>query len=317
MDVQAWLGTLSWTHNERSELVRRWRDTGRFQPVRAPDREAAGRILEDCRRQGVEVLPAPGLPASLYALHDPPAVLFLRGDPGVLTAPRRVAVIGARSGSGRGRRVAESLGVALAEAGAVVVSGLAEGVDGASHEGCLRAGGRPLGVLGTGVDRVYPGHHGPLHREVAGRGILVSEYPPGAGPRRHRFLARNRILAGLAEALVVVEAGARSGTLSTTDFALQLGREVLAVPGPVDDPVCEGTNRLLREGATLIRGAADLLDSLGLSHPEIAEAPGPRSPEEIARARGWSLTATLARITEWELEGRATRAGGGRWIVRD
>jgi len=313
MDVLSWLGTLSWPHTERSALVREWRESGRFSPPRAPDREAARRVAAACRDGGVRVLVPPEHPASLRALHDPPAVLFVAGDPDALHAPRRVAVIGARSGSERGRRVAETMGAALSEAGVAVVSGLAEGVDGASHRGCLRGPGRPVGVLGTGVDSVYPAHHGRLHREVAERGCLVSEYPPGAGPRRHRFLARNRLIAGLAEALVVVEAGARSGTLSTTDFALQLGREVLVVPGPVDDPVCEGTNRLLRDGATLVRGAADLLDSLGLVASPVVEPGRPLTPDEIARERGWSLATTLARITEWELEGRAHRVPGGRW----
>ena len=173
-------------------------------------------------------------PPLLAAIHDPPEQLYLRGsgDTGLLRAPA-VAVVGARACSAYGRSVTRSLTRELAGAGLVVVSGMARGIDGEAHRGALEAGGRTIAVLGCGVDRDYPAAHAELARRICEHGLVVSEYEPGIEPAPWRFPARNRIIAGLCRATVVVEARERSGALITADFALEEGREVLAVPGEI------------------------------------------------------------------------------------
>lgn len=262
-----------------------------------------------------------GYPRDCLHLADPPAALFARGEVALLSHPHAVAVVGTRRGTERGRLTSERIGAGLARAGAPVVSGLAYGVDGAAHRGCLHASGRPIGVLGTGLDVVYPSGHLTLQEEVASAGCLITEYPPGTPPRRFQFLARNRLIAALGRALVVVEAGLDSGALSTVDFALQMGREVLAVPGPVDCPHAAGCLRLLREGATLVRDAIDVLDTLHLD-PALAgvQAPlgldgTPRTAGEIADRLGWTLPRTLAALTELELQGQVRRTAAGRYVA--
>jgi DNA processing protein len=209
---------------------------------------------------------------------DPPALLFLRGDLGLLDAGAVVAVVGTRRCSTIGRQVAFELGAELSEHGVVVVSGLASGVDGAAHRGVLAAGGRPLGVVGTGLDVVYPAVNRDLWRGVAEHGLLVSEAPPGTKPERWRFPARNRLLAALAQAVVIVESHDQGGSLHTVTEALDRGREVFAVPGAVTNPAAAGTNRLLVEGCPPARSAADVLDALALGFSSAdADVPTPRS----------------------------------------
>ncbi len=206
--------------------------------------------LDEARARGIHATTwsRPGYPAGLRHLSDPPPVLFLRGDRRLLDRPG-VTVVGARRATGSGRDVAERLGAALAGAGIVVTSGLALGVDGAAHRGALGAGGPTLAVLGTGADVAYPAAHRALFTEIARSGLLVSEFLPGTRAAPHHFPRRNRILAALASTVVVVEAGARSGALITVDHALDLGRDVWAVPGPIDRRTCAGSNRLLVDGA--------------------------------------------------------------------
>jgi DNA processing protein len=174
-----------------------------------------------------------GYPPLLSELHDPPARLFLRGGLPDLLARPAVAIVGARSCSSYGAQVAQELARDLATAGVVVVSGLARGIDGEAHRGALAGGGVTVAVLGCGIDRDYPRSHAELARRIAEDGLVVSEYPPGVEPAPWRFPARNRIIAGLAHATVVVEARERSGALITADFALELGRDVFAVPGEI------------------------------------------------------------------------------------
>ena len=175
-----------------------------------------------------------GFPPLLRAIHDPPQGLFVRGaGESALLARPAVAIVGARACSAYGAEVARMLGRELAAAGLVVVSGLARGVDGAAHRGALEAGGTTVAVLGCGIDRDYPAAHAGLAREICGSGLVVSEYAPGVEPAPWRFPARNRIIAGLAQATVVVEARERSGALITADLALEEGREVLACPGEI------------------------------------------------------------------------------------
>jgi len=188
-------------------------------------------------------------PDAMRRLADPPPVLFLRGRADLLGRPQAVTVVGARRATGRARDVAERLGARLARAGVTVVSGLALGVDGAAHVGALGAHGDTIAVLGTGADVAYPRAHRRLFERIAATGLLVSEFMPGTRAAPHHFPRRNRLLAAISSIVVVVEAGRRSGSLITVDHALDLGRDVWAVPGPIDASVCEGSNRLLVDGA--------------------------------------------------------------------
>ena len=206
----------------------------------------------------------PGFPEGLKHLHHPPPLLFLRGDPSLLYAPA-VAVVGSRKASEYGRGMARSMGQGLARAGVAVVSGLALGIDGAAHRGALAAGGGTIAVLGCGPDLVYPPSHGRLFRDIVERGLVVSEFLPGEEPLPHHFPRRNRLIAGLSEAVVVVEAARKSGALITVEHALENGRDVFAVPGTVGRPQSEGVHALIRDGAGLVTNAHDVLLGTGLA----------------------------------------------------
>ncbi|HXH89177.1 MAG TPA: DNA-processing protein DprA [Gaiellaceae bacterium] len=257
-------------------------------------------------------------PPLLGAIHDPPPGLFLRGgaDIELLRRPS-VALVGARACSSYGRQVARRLGRELAAAGLVVVSGLARGVDGEAHRGALEAGGSTVAVLGCGIDRDYPAAHRSLAAEIAATGLIVSEYAPGIEPAPWRFPARNRIVAGLCAATLVVEARERSGALITCDLALEEGREVFAVPGEITSALSSGSNALLRLGATPCTGAADVLESFGLerpSEPELALSPlaaavlervraAPATADELARGTSLGAGELAAVLTDLELGG--------------
>ena len=234
----------------------------------------------------------PAFPPLLGAIHDPPPALFLRGSaPEELLHRPAVAVVGARSCSSYGRSVARSLGRDLAAAGLVVVSGMARGIDGEAHRGALEAG-VTVAVLGCGIDRDYPAAHRELARRVCERGLVLSEYEPGVEPAPWRFPARNRIIAGLCHATVVVEARERSGALITADFAVEEGREVLAVPGEITSSLSAGTNALLRLGATPVTCAADVLEAFGIepAAPDPLEL-GEAATTLLGRLRDQALTA--------------------------
>ena len=265
------------------------------------------------------------LPPLLRAIHDPPAELHLRGavDPCLLTGPA-VAVVGARACSSYGRQVARALGRDLAAAGVVVVSGLARGIDGEAHRGALEANGATVAVLGCGIDRDYPPAHADLARRIVESGLLVSEYPPGVEPAPWRFPARNRIIAGLSVATVIVEARERSGALITADFALEEGREVFAVPGEIVSALSRGTNGLLKVGATPMTETADVLSALGLEAPAspppklgdaaaqllLALRQGAASADELVGATGLEAGAIAAALAELELAGLAAEGDG-------
>ena len=206
----------------------------------------------------------PSYPSLLRTISDPPQDLYVRGaGPLELLEQPCVAIVGARVCSSYGSYVAYLLAKELAAAGIVVVSGLARGIDAAAHRGALDAGGRTVAVLGCGIDRDYPpAHAGLAHRIVSEGGLIVSEYPPGTEPAPWRFPARNRIIAGLSAATIVVEARERSGALITADFALEEGRKVFAVPGEITIATSVGPNNLLKNGAGLVTGAKDVLDWL-------------------------------------------------------
>jgi DNA processing protein len=265
----------------------------------------------------VTVLHKPELPPLLRAIHDPPARLFLRGegDPELLAQPA-VAIVGARACSPYGAQIARMLGRELAAAGVLVVSGLARGVDGEAHRGALETDGHTVAVLGCGIDRDYPAAHAALARSITERSLLVSEYEPGVEPAPWRFPARNRVIAGLCAATIVVEARERSGALITADFALEEGREVFAVPGEITSALSAGTNALLRLGATPLTSSADVLESFGIesqerqaaSHPLLALLPA--SADALVRASGLTTGEVIAALAELELAGLAAEGEG-------
>jgi DNA processing protein len=264
-------------------------------------------------------------PPSLLDLADPPAVLYVRGrDLRSLRSP--VAVVGSRQCSALGREVAVDIGRGLAAVGACVVSGAARGIDTGAHRGALDAAGTTAAVLGSGIDVLYPPGSRRLLEEIELAGAIVSEYPPGVRAEPFRFPARNRIVAGLARALVVVEGAGRSGSMISVDHALDLGREVFAVPGPVTSPLSEVPLALIREGAGMIRGAEDLLEDLGFDErPPSAGRPtelprdelrvyeglmGPSLPDAVARAANVSIPDAVAVLTRLELRGLVRNVGG-------
>jgi DNA processing protein len=262
-------------------------------------------------------------PPLLEQLYDAPRRIFLRGEaPAELLARPAVAVVGARSCSAYGAEVGRMLGRELAAAGVLVVSGLARGIDGEAHRGALAAGGPTVGVLGCGIDRDYPRSHAGLARRIVDTGLIVSEYPPGVEPAPWRFPARNRLIAGLCLATVVVEARERSGALITADFALELGRDVFAVPGEITAARSAGTNNLLRQGAAPLLAVDDVLGAIGVERaapaptavsPAAAQllellADSPRGADELARACGRTSAEVAAVLVELELAGLV--AGG-------
>jgi DNA processing protein len=207
-----------------------------------------------------------GYPAALLDLRSPPRVLWAIGDLAVLRPPV-VAIVGTRTATPYGVRAAHEIAGALARAGACIVSGMARGIDGTAHLAALAARGRTVAVLGTGVDIAYPAGHRPLHARLRREGLLLSEELPGAHAGKGSFPRRNRLIAALASVTIVVEAGSRSGALNTAGQALELGRTVAAVPGPIDAPQSAGSNGLLRDGATVIADVADALQLSGLTPP--------------------------------------------------
>jgi len=287
----------------------------------------AARFAAELERQGLRFVGRSddGFPRLLREIHDPPPGLFLRGGGALdVLAGTAVAIVGARACSSYGGAVARMLGRELAAAGAVVVSGLARGVDAEAHRGALEARGTTVGVLGCGIDRDYPAAHAELARRIAEAGLVVSEYAPGVEPAPWRFPARNRIIAGLARATVVVEAREASGALITADFALEEGREVFAVPGEITSALSAGTNSLLRLGATPLTTAADVLESLGIEPPEApppelgADAAavlellrdGPASADALTRGSGLAAGAVGAALVELELAGLVAEGAG-------
>ncbi len=297
-------------------------------------------LRDALRENGVTVLPmtSPRYPQALLELTDPPPLIFLKGDLGLLDG-RAVAIVGSRRATVVGRRAAETLAGLLGGAGVTVVSGMALGIDGAAHRGALGAGGATVAVLGSGFGVSYPRAHKALSHEIAGKGLLVSEFLPDEPALPHHFPKRNRIIAALSQAVIVVEAGKKSGALITVDHGLDLGRDVLALPGSVENPQAEGTNALLREGARVIPDPVQILDELtGLGwtfdpadlHPAGSTSPSedvpadlrriwtvlddtPKSAEEVARAAVIRLPDALAGLSALELGGWALQRPGLRF----
>jgi DNA processing protein len=276
----------------------------------APTTDAAPRI--ESWEKGSE-----GYPSELLDLDSPPDPLYAIGKISALGKPR-VAIVGTRNSTAYGERTARSLTRALVRAGVSVISGMARGIDAAAHRTAIEEGGNTVAVLGTGIDVPYPVGHRQLHRSIAEHGLVLSENPPGATAHAGAFPKRNRIIAALAPVTIVVEAGFKSGALNTASQALELGRVVAAVPGPIDSEQSRGSNQLLRDGAVMIASVEDALALLGVSIPK--ERPLPILPENekrvwealdgcclepdaVAASSGLSTPECLAAITSLEIMG--------------
>ena len=247
------------------------------------DCSGADRILADCQRLDLDLLTIQdaGYPNRLRNIYDPPCLLYVRGRLPAFDDEASIAVVGTRDCTPYGVSCAEKLGYGLAAGGAVVVSGLARGVDSAALRGALRAGGTVTAGLGNGLDVVYPPENQYLYEDVAAAGALISEYPPGTPPEAKHFPVRNRIMSGLCLGTLVVEAPARSGALITAGTALEQGRDVFAVPGPIDAPASVGCNRLIRDGAGLVTDAWDILGEYEPRFPDKLRREGARETPAV------------------------------------
>lgn len=302
-------------------------------------RRAAETALADARRLGIRDIGwgTDNYPALLGAIPDPPVVLWTRGAIPCTGLPA-VAIIGSRAASPAALEIARGLAAGLARHGIPVVSGLARGCDGQAHQGALDGGGPTIAVMGSGADVIYPAEHRALADAVLATGAIVSEFAPGTPPLPHHFPLRNRIISGLSRAVVVVEAGEKSGSLITAACALEQGREVMVVPGPVLSGRNRGAHALLRDGATLVESADDILQNLAGLLPARAatvnpgsagDAPAPSDPDpvrdaldpddardldELVEETGLTAAHILVRLTELELAGQARRHAGGRFV---
>jgi DNA processing protein len=317
-----------------------------------------GRGVREMARRALDRAPALGIdavgwddrayPPALWAIPDPPPLIWISGERQALVPPA-VALVGSRAGSSYALSVAEHLAEGLAGRGLVVVSGMARGVDSAAHRGALRGGGQTVAVLGSGLDVIYPPEHQGLAREIRGSGALLSELPPGTPPHPRFFPLRNRIISGLVRAVVVIEAGQKSGSLITARCALEQGRDVLAVPGNILTGRNVGGHALLKDGAKLVETADDVVEEIGfvgVSSTALAEGHGPSatsaasqkgvgrpsshdpvlaalaagepsSLDEIAERSGLDAARLLPRLFTLELGGRVQRVGGGRFVRLD
>jgi len=290
--------------------------------------------------EGMDVIPLTSrrYPCRLKELTDPPPVLFLRGDESLLSRPA-VAIVGSRRATGVGRRAAETMARALAGAGVTVVSGMALGIDGASHRGALEGPGSTVAVLGSGLRVIYPASHRPLFLDISRRGLLLTEFLPSEKALPHHFPKRNRIIAALVSAVIVVEAAERSGALITVDHALDLGRDVFAIPGSVENPQAVGSNALLKEGARVLPRPEAVVEEMqesgllfelrdsGVSSspssgagvpPELVKVwetltTEPMEAQEVAELTELPLAQALAGLSSLELGGWALRCPGMRF----
>lgn len=270
-------------------------------------------------------------PPALLEIPDPPVALYVKGDAALLSRPS-LAVVGARNATPQGEANAESFSRALSEAGLCIVSGLALGIDAAAHRGGLAGPGSTVAVIGTGADRIYPARNAALARQIAEAGAIISEFPLGIGPLAHNFPRRNRLIAGLAQGVLVVEAALKSGSLITARLATDCGREVFAIPGSIHSPVARGCHQLIRDGAKLVETAVDILDELRLAPreaaPQLASAPDDAEGDEalvigamghdpvdmdaLVQRTNLTAEALYAILLALELDGRVSRLPGGR-----
>jgi DNA processing protein len=293
------------------------------------------KITERLREKGIDtlILSDDGYPRRLREIDQPPPVLYLRGD----LQPEdewAVAIVGTRRVTAYGRQVAEEVAGVLARNGVTVVSGLARGVDAIAHQAALAAGGRTIAVLGSGVDRIYPDEHRNLAERILARGALVSDYAPGTPPEASNFPPRNRLISGLALAVVVVEAGYTSGALITAAFAADQGRDVFAVPGNITAPQSRGTNRLIRDGARPLLDPEEVLEELELTRlaehrsarivlpADATEAAlfetlnqEPMHIDEIRARAGLPMDQVSSALAIMELKGMVRQVGGMHYVA--
>ena len=301
-----------------------------------PDEEALASALAWLAEPGnrIVTLADPDYPPSLLEIADPPTLLYVKGDASLLARPS-LAIVGARSATAQGAANAQAFAEALARAGLTIVSGLALGIDTAAHRGALEAGGATIAVIGTGADRVYPARNRTLAHRIAEHGVIVGEFPLGTPPVAANFPRRNRIIAGLARGVLVVEAATNSGSLITARLAAENGREVLAIPGSIHAPLSRGCHRLIRDGAKLVETADDVLDELRwgnakkIAAPQEAPTAADDAPETAAvlaalghdpvdldtllARSGLTLDALYAILLALDLDGRIAGLPGGRY----
>ena len=273
-------------------------------------------------------------PAQLREISNPPAVLFVKGNPALLLEPQ-LAMVGSRNPSPPGVNTAIQFAEALAEAGFTITSGLALGIDAASHQGALNVNGQTIAVAGTGLDRVYPACHKQLAMQIVERGALVSEFPPGTLAKASHFPRRNRIISGLCVGLLVVEAAQESGSLITARLALEQNREVFAIPGSIHNPLARGCNALIRQGAKLVETAQDIFEELGQynqcymrSESEMAQTSldleqqnllklipySPTTVDTLVQQSGWSAEEVSSTLLVLELQGYISGLAGGGYL---
>ena len=306
----------------------------------AADFSAAEQDLAWMQKAQVRLIPLdhPEFPPLLRQIPDPPFALFTRGDTSLLSAPQ-LAMVGSRNPSVEGRRNAEEFAAYLVRCGLVITSGMALGIDAASHRGALKGGGKTVAVWGTGLDRPYPPRNRDLADEIAAQGVLVSEFPPGTPPLPTHYPRRNRLISGLAVGTLVVEAAGRSGSLITARLASEQGREVFAIPGSIHNPMARGCHQLLREGAKLVESAGDILEELAPllqldlpaaepeSEPASAGAPedpeyrlllksldfAPTSVDSLVERTGLTPEVVSSMLLMLELQGHVEASPGGRY----
>jgi DNA processing protein len=278
--------------------------------------------------QHLLVMGEPGYPALLAETAGAPALLYVAGDPAILERPQ-LAIVGSRRASRPGLDLASAFSRCLADAGFVITSGLAMGIDGAAHQAALDVGGQTIAVLGSGLKNVYPQQHRRLAQDMIAAGsAVVSEHPLQAPPHPSHFPRRNRIISGLALGVLVVEAGLASGSLITARLAAEQGREVFAIPGSIHHPGAKGCHQLIRDGAVLVESVGQILEALRgwqrlpSLEPAVADHPllrllhaAPQTPQGLARASGWALPQVLAALTELELQNQVSNEAG-RWFAR-
>jgi DNA processing protein len=270
-----------------------------------------------------------GYPQALLTAADPPVLIYAKGDIGLLNRPA-FAIVGSRNATKQGEANAEAFAQALAGAGLSIVSGLAAGIDAAAHRGALRETAATIAVVGTGCDRIYPARNEALAREIAGKGVIVSEFPVGTPPLAANFPRRNRIIAGLARGCLVVEAAQQSGSLITARLSAEAGREVFAIPGSIHSPQSKGCHALIKQGAKLVESARDILEELHWENivnpstvapvPEAETDPvliglgrDPCDLDTLIERTGLAVDDLLARLLPLELDGRIAQLPGGRY----
>jgi DNA processing protein len=308
--------------------------------LRRPDLKAAEQDLAWLETSRARLIPLtdPAFPPLLRDLPDAPVALYVRGDASLLASPQ-LAMVGSRNPSTEGRRNAEAFSEYLVGCGLTITSGMALGIDAASHRGALKGGGKTVAVWGTGLDKPYPPAHRELAEEIAAKGLLVSEFPPGTPPLPGHFPRRNRIISGLSVGTLVVEAASRSGSLITARLAGEQGREVFAIPGSIHNPMSHGCHRLIRDGAKLVESAGDILEELApllkLDAPRTqaaaagtaTDAPedpeyalllnsmdyAPTSVDALVERTGLTPDVVSSMLLMLELQGQVEASPGGRY----